>query len=58
MPRDIVGTGDFDGDGHVNDIIWQDRNTGERYIWLMTGTQRTGGASLGHWATEWQIRNH
>src|SRR5437879_13282483 len=32
----IVGTGDFDGDGKA-DILWRNAVTGQNYIYLMNG---------------------
>jgi len=39
----IVGTGDFDGDG-VTDILWRKAGTGENYIFLMDGTTVKAGS--------------
>ena len=33
---DIVGTGDFDGDGK-SDILWRHTTLGDVWIWLMDG---------------------
>ena len=33
----VVGTGDFDGDGRA-DLLWRNLATGENRIWFMTGT--------------------
>ena len=33
----IVGTGDFDGDGRA-DLLWRNLATGVNHIWFMTGT--------------------
>ena len=33
----IVGTGDYDGDGHA-DILWRNSSTGEDYLFLMYAT--------------------
>jgi hypothetical protein len=42
----IVGTGDFNGDGKV-DILWRYNGSGGyNTIWLMNGTTLTGGADL------------
>jgi hypothetical protein len=42
----IVGTGDFNGDGWP-DILWRyDGSGGENVVWYMKGTTRTGSASL------------
>jgi hypothetical protein len=37
---------DFNKDSN-SDIIWQNRDTGERYLWLMNGTQVSVGVNLG-----------
>jgi hypothetical protein len=40
---DIVGTGDFDGDGK-SDILWRHTTIGDVWIWLMDGaTPKPGG---------------
>jgi hypothetical protein len=33
----IIGQGDFDGDGKV-DILWRNSETGQTLVWLMDGT--------------------
>ncbi|MGP1383813.1 MAG: beta strand repeat-containing protein [Thainema sp.] len=38
---EIVGVGNYDGQEFSDDLVWQDRHTGEVGIWLMTGTLRT-----------------
>ena len=53
----IVGTGDFNGDGK-RDILWQNNANGQRAVWLMNGTTRTASVSLGTVATPWNIRNY
>ncbi len=47
MPTDwrIAGTGDFNGDGHL-DIVWENKVTGERGMWLMNGVTVIGWAEL------------
>ena len=37
----IVGTGDFNGDGKP-DIVWWNRNSGTLYLWYMDGVTRIG----------------
>ena len=37
----IAGLGDVNGDGRA-DIVWQNRTLETTYVWLMSGTQRTG----------------
>jgi hypothetical protein len=41
----IVGTGDFNGDGKP-DIIWRNSVMGENYIWYMNGVTKIGGDYL------------
>jgi len=50
----IVGTGDFNGDGH-SDIVWENTTTGQRSIWLMNGTSIIGFGDLGTVGTAWHI---
>jgi len=45
---------DFNGDGQ-SDLIWQNTVTGERLVWLMTGTSFLSGVSLGAVSTDWSI---
>jgi len=52
---EIVGTGDFNGDGKT-DILWRNKSTGENEVWFMDGT------TFKNWApilqvtdTNWQI---
>jgi hypothetical protein len=52
----IAGAGDFNGDGQT-DVLWENTITGERGMWLMTGTSFSSWASLGTIGTEWRIRN-
>jgi hypothetical protein len=50
----IVGTGDFNGDGNL-DILWQN-TSGQAAIWLMNGTTIIGAAVVGpNPGTSWQI---
>ncbi|MES0335911.1 MAG: peptidoglycan DD-metalloendopeptidase family protein [Candidatus Magnetobacterium sp. LHC-1] len=47
---------DFDGDGH-SDVLWRNKNTGDIYIWLMTGTKITdGGLVVKGIPLEWEIK--
>lgn len=41
----IVGVGDFDGDGNT-DILWRDTINGTNYVWLMNGTSYKSGLLL------------
>ncbi len=41
-----IGTGDFDGGGKSNDILWQNTTTGQVSIWEMDGNTRTGGGPV------------
>jgi hypothetical protein len=51
----IVGIGDFDGDGKA-DILWRNLSTGENYIYLMNGTSIAGEGYLRTVADRnWQV---
>jgi hypothetical protein len=41
----IVGTGDFDNDTHV-DILWRNVSNGADVVWFMNGTEWAGSAEL------------
>ena len=41
----VVGTGDFNGDGHP-DLLWHHRTQGWVSAWLMNGTRQVTGVSL------------
>ena len=41
----IVGTGDFNDDGHV-DILWRNSTSGANVVWHMNGTVWIGSAEL------------
>ena len=41
----IVGTGDFNNDTHV-DILWRNISSGTNVVWFMNGTDWTGSAEL------------
>jgi hypothetical protein len=45
---------DFNGDGN-SDLVWQNTATGERYIWLMSGTAFSSAVNLGTVSTDWTI---
>jgi FG-GAP-like repeat len=57
----VVGVGDFNGDGNA-DILWRN-NSGDLYIWLMSGTTIIGQgapvpapmAPMGPAAADWQV---
>jgi hypothetical protein len=52
---EIVGTGDFNGDGKT-DILWRNKSTGQNVVWLMNGTTYSSYAELMQVAdTNWQI---
>lgn len=54
----IVGSGDFDGDGHA-DLVWHHQVTGQASVWFMNGTTQVSGTLLspaGVSDTNWQIR--
>ena len=42
---DIVGTGDFDGDGK-SDILWRHTTLGDVWVWLMDGATLTPGGQV------------
>jgi len=49
---EIVGTGDFDGDGRP-DILWRHRTQGYLIVWIMNGLDRLST----QWLTPGQIMN-
>jgi hypothetical protein len=53
----IVGSADFNADGN-QDILWGNRVTGQRVIWLMNGTSYGSYVDLGTVAIGWDIRNY
>jgi len=50
----IVGTGDFNGDGKT-DILWQNNFTGQRVIWFMNGMRYSSGFSFATVDPSWNI---
>jgi hypothetical protein len=50
----VANPGDFNGDGNP-DIYWTNTSTGDRGVYLMNGTTRTGWADLGIISTDWRI---
>ena len=42
---EIVGTGDFNGDGKT-DILWRNKTTGQNIVWFMNGTTLSNYAEL------------
>ncbi len=46
--------GDFNGDSTI-DLVVQNQTTGERAIWLMSGTTRSSVITLPTGVTAWQI---
>jgi hypothetical protein len=49
----IVGTGDFNGDGHA-DLLWR-HTSGAVTIWLMNDTRIIGGGQVAVVDPAWQI---
>ncbi|MCX5838916.1 MAG: M12 family metallo-peptidase [Deltaproteobacteria bacterium] len=55
---EIVGTGDFNSDGHT-DVLWRNASTGENVVWYMNGVTFTGGGLLLTVPDlNWEIVNH
>jgi hypothetical protein len=50
----IVGTGDFNGDGK-KDILWRNASTGANYVWYMDGITYQGSGQLFTIPAPWQI---
>jgi len=51
---DLVGAADFNGDGH-SDLIWQNKVTGQRAIWLMNGTTLVSNLVIATISTDWDL---
>ena len=49
----IVGQRDFDGDGDA-DLLWRDQS-GNLYMWFMSGLAMASSASLGNIANAWTV---
>ena len=49
----VVGSGDFDADGHA-DILWQNTN-GALGVWLMNGAALLSGAALTNPGSSWHV---
>ena len=41
-----IGTGDFNGDGFSDDILFQNKSTGQVTIWEMDGNKLVGGGPV------------
>ena len=56
IPQDweIAATADFNADGET-DIVWQNRSTGQRAIWIMNGATWAAERWLPVIPTQWQI---
>jgi len=52
----IAAAGDFSSDNHT-DLVWQNKITGQRAIWLMNGSTWVGERFLPTVPTVWEIRN-
>ena len=54
----IVGTGDYDGDGR-SDILWRNSSSGDNYVFLMNGTAVQPGSNHTNAVpdTDWQVQN-
>jgi hypothetical protein len=50
----IQGVGDFDGNG-MADILWQNSQTGQVYVWLMNGFSIANSGSPGSPTLDWSI---
>jgi hypothetical protein len=51
----MVGAGDFDSDGQT-DLVWQNQETGDVYVWLMIGTSLRLQQAMGRFGgPEWQV---
>ncbi len=53
-PWNIVGVGDFNGDGNP-DIVWRNSATGETVVWYMQGVLRLGAEALQTLPPPWNI---
>ena len=52
----IVGTGDYDGDGHT-DILWRNASTGDNLVFLMSTTMpQSASGFFGQVPTDWQAQ--
>jgi hypothetical protein len=53
----VVGTGDFNGDGNT-DLLWRDYDTsGNTSIWFMNGTTVASSTSVGNIPTTWTVQS-
>jgi hypothetical protein len=46
--------GDFDGDGNA-DLLWRNTGSGNTIVWLMDGTAKLAGQSIGAPPVAWQV---
>ena len=54
---EIVGDGDYNGDGHA-DVLWRNMENGQNYMYLMDGFTIIGGGNVMSEADQnWQIVN-
>ena len=51
----IQGIGDFDADGHSDDILWYNSNTGGVATWSLTNGAQTGVTAVGGAPDGWWV---
>ena len=52
----MAAAADFNDDGQT-DILWQNKVTGQRYLWLMIGAGHASDVDLGFVDPAWTIVN-